>query len=189
MSGTDLREKLLARLQACIRTLAPGVVYSFPMGLTHRPIVSDLGGGTDPSLARVFSRMRSVQKFDMTDLPAVEIITAMNQPDVVTFHDDNLFRREIAVQIWAYVAAQDGGDGLDAVVRPDMNELVADLQVAVEAFPYWTNGADVTDPLWATHGPITITTKAQYTEPAAEQAIGILVLDYSIAYCFPRLNP
>lgn len=182
MSGTDLREKLLVRLQACLATLAPGVTYTFPMGFTHRAIETNLYG-------RVYSQMRSIQKLDMAELPAVEIITAMGQPDLVTPHDDNFYRREMSVQLWGYVAATDAGDGLNAAARPDMNALLADLQVAVEAFPYWTNGTDITDPLTATHGPITITPKAQYTEPAAEQAVGILVLDYSIAYCFPRLNP
>lgn len=182
MSGTDLREKLLARLQACVATLAPGVVYTFPTGLTHRAIETDLKG-------RVYSKMRSAEKFDLSELPAVEIITAMSQPDLVTPFDDNFYRREMVVQIWAYVAANDAGDGLDAAVRPDMNALVADMQVAVEAFPYWTDGVTVTESLCTSHGPITITPKGQYTEPAAEQAIGILVLDYSIAYCFPRLNP
>lgn len=180
--STDLREQLLSRLQACVSTLAPGVVFTFPAGYTHRAIETDIKG-------RCYSKWRGIQRFDLAELPAVLIITDDRQPDIVTPFEDNFYRREMVVQLQGYVASGDMGDGLDATVRPDMDAFLADLQIAVEAFPYWTNGADITESLCVSHGPITIMPKSQLTEPAADQAFGILVLDYSIAYTFPRLNP
>jgi hypothetical protein len=134
--------------------------------------------------------MRPVFRPDMTELPMVEIVTAMNQPDTIaTAFDDELYERTLNVQIWGYVAGKDAGDSLNSETRPDMNALLADLQVAVEAFPYWTDTGANPLPLTATHGAIVITPKAQYTEPAVEQPVGILVLDYAISFKFHRLNP
>lgn len=188
---SDLREQLLARLQACVSTLAPGVAFSYPFGYgaTQRTVESDLGGGSDPTQARVYSKMRPIVRPDMTELPMVEIITAMSQPDLVVALDDQMYERTMSVQIWGYVAGTDAADDLNSSTRAGMNALLADLQVAVEAFPYWTDSGANSIPLYATHGPITITPKSQYTEPAVEQPVGILVLDYSISYKFHRLNP
>jgi hypothetical protein len=188
---SDLREQLLTRLQSCIGAIAPGVVYTFPFGYgaTPRVIQSDLGGGTDVTQARVYSKMRPVVRPDMTELPMVEILTAMNMPDVVTPYDDNLYERTMNVQIWGYVASKDAGDSLNSETRPDLNALLADLQLAVEAFPYWTDTGANSIPLTTTHGAVVITPRSQYTEPAVEQPVGILVLDYSITFKFHRLNP
>lgn len=189
---SDLREQLLSRLQACLSTITPGLVFTFPafnaQGATPRTIESDLGGAA-PATARVYSKMRPVVRPDMTEMPMVEIITAMNQPDAVTPYDDQMYERTMNVQIWGYVAGKDAGDSLNSETRPDMNALLADLHVAVEAFPYWTDSGANSIPLTATHGAVTITPKNQYTEPAVEQPVGILVLDYSISFKFHRLNP
>ena len=187
----DLREQLLARLQACISTLAPGVVYTFPFGYGApvRAIETDLGGGTDPTKARVFSKMRAMVKPDSVELPMVELITAMNQPDVVTPFDDQMYERTVNVQLWGYVAGGDAADSFQSVMRPDLNVFLADLQIAVEAFPFWTDADTNTAPLTVSHGAITITPKTQDTEPAVGQPVGMLVLDYAISYKFHRLNP
>lgn len=188
---SDLREKMLARLQACISTLAPGVVYSFPFGYGApvRAIETDLGGGSDPTKARVFSMWRGIARRDVSAFPMVEIITAANEPDTVVALDDQMFERTVNVQLWAYVAAGDASDSEQQEARPDMNIFLADLQIAVEAFPYWTDTGTNTDPLTATHGPITITRKAEYTIPALEQPEGMVVLAFSVNYKFHRLNP
>lgn len=181
----DLREQMLNRLQATIATIAPGVVFTYPFTygeIVTRPCQSDLKG-------RVYSRQRAAVRADLTELPMVEIVTLLNQPDLVLPHDDQLFQRFVDVQLWGYVAGDDAGDGLDSSTRAGMDALLADLQVAVEAFPYWTDSGANSIPLTATHGAVTITPKAQYTEPAIEQPVGILVLDYSVSFMFHRLNP
>jgi hypothetical protein len=182
---------MLARLQACLCTLAPGVVYTFPFGYgaTPRTMVSDLGGGTDTTKARVFSMWRGIVRHDTSEFPMVEIVTPANEPDTVTALDDQMFERVVSVQLWAYVDAGDASDSLQQDARPDMNTLLADLQIVVEAFPYWTDTGTNTDPLYLSHGPITITRKAEYTVPALEQPEGMAVLSFSIAFKFHRLNP
>jgi hypothetical protein len=181
---SDLRERLLLRLQATLATIAPGVTFTYPFGYgaVPRPCETALAG-------RVYSRMRSAVRPDLTELPMVELVTLLNTPDTIVPLDDQLFERTVFVQLWGYVPGDDAADNLDSSTRAAMDALLADLQVAVEAFPYWTDTGANTDPLTATHGAVTITPRLQYTEPAVEQPIGVLVLDYAIAYKFHRLNP
>lgn len=177
----DSRELLLQRLQLSIKALVPGAVYTFPYGAAHRAIESDLGG-------RAYSRVNSELAAAPEQFPQVEIITAAGRADIIQPQDDNLYTREMGVEILGYVYGGDAGMDRDASCRPAMNALLADLQIAVEGFPYFTD-ATHTDPLYATQGPITIIPGQQYTEPAMQQPIGFVHLDYVFRYSFTRLNP
>ena len=179
---SDVREIILERLQACVKTLAPGVVFTFPHGQTHRPIVTDLDG-------RVYSKVRAQGRVDATEMPYVEIITSAATADSVReIADEDIYLAETRVELWGYVKAEDQGDGLDSVVRPLLNELRADLIVAMEAFPYWTS-ADYPEALARRIGPVTTVLQSQWTEPATDAPDGFLVLDYAIRYTFDRRDP
>lgn len=179
--GIDTRELLLVRLQVCMRTLAPGVIFTLPNGETHRAIATDLGG-------RVYSKMTAEEQLDRYDFPCVELITAADRPDSVTVHDDGFYERDVAAQIWGYARATDGGQSRDAAGRAALNALLADIQVAVEAFQFWTS-ADYPEPLTATLGPVIVTPGQQYIEPSTDDPIGFVALDYSFRYSFKRLFP
>lgn len=177
---TDMRDRLLTRLQTVLATLAPGVTYPQPIGVaTQRVIETDLGG-------RVYSRWRGIARPDPAEFPYVEIVVP--QADLLTCHDDGFYKREIAVQILAYASGTDAGDGLDETTRPTLDTMLADISACVESFPYWTDGVTITDPLTATHGPIIIIPRSQDPLPSAVPAHGVLVLDYTIAFLFPRLQ-
>ncbi len=179
---TDKREALLARLQACVKTLAPGVVFTFPHGATHRPIESDLGG-------RCYNKVRAEARVDSSEMPFVEIITSASSEDTVReVGDENIYLAETPVEIWGYVKADDQGDGFDSVVRPIANALRADLIVAVEAFPFWTS-TEYPDPITRLVGPVGTILTGQYTEPAIDAPDSFVKVNYSIRYTFSKLNP
>lgn len=179
---SDKREALLVRLQACVKTLAPGVVYTFPHGATHRPIESNLGG-------RVYNKIRTESRVDATEMPFVEIITSAATADSIRdVADEDIYLAETHVDVWGYVKADDQGDSLDSVVRPLLNELRADLIVAVEAFPYWTS-TDYPDPITRLVGPVGVVLVSQWTEPATDAPDGYLMLTFAIRYTFSKLNP
>jgi hypothetical protein len=179
---SDSREEILVRLQACIATLAPGVVYTFPGGRTHRPIETDLGG-------RCYSKVRPEASFDSSELPAVELLTNNSEDDTIReVADDDTYLADMKVQIFGYLKSDDAGDEKDAVVRAKLNAFRADLIVAVEAFPYWTS-AEYPEPIRRRVGEIETVLQKQMTEAAINAPDGFLTLDYAIRYRFSRLNP
>jgi hypothetical protein len=178
----DVRERILQRLQACIGSLAPGVVYDFPRGRTHRPITTDLGG-------RVFARALTQERYDATELPCVELLTHAGTPDTIReVSDDDLYLADMKVQVFGFVKATDAGDGKDAPVRAKLNAFRADLIVALEAFPYWTS-ADYPEAITRSVGPVVMVLEAVYTEPAISAPDSYVVIDYAIRYVFNRLDP
>lgn len=183
----DTREAILLRLQDVLKTIVPGVVFSFPGGLTHAEITTDLGGPLHP---RVYSMMRAQEKVDESECPSVEIVTSSSVADAVAVADDELYICDLNVQVWGYAKATDQGDGLDSTVRPLLNKLRADLIIAIEAFPYWTGvepwQAEDARRAWGVMGPVL---KGQWTEPSTENPSGYLVLEYVIRYPFNRRNP
>lgn len=179
---SDIRETILERLQACVKTLAPGITYTFPHGHTHRPVVTNLGG-------RVYSKIRSQGRVDATEMPYVEIVTSAATADTVReIADEDVYAAETRVELWGYVKAEDQGDGLDSDVRPLLNSLRADLIIAVEAFPFWTS-ADYPEAITRRVGPMATVLQSQWTEPATDAPDGYLVLDYAIRYVFNRRDP
>ena len=179
---TDKREAILTRLQACVATVAPGVVYTFPHGVTHRPIETNLGG-------RVYNKVRSQARVDSSEMPFVEIITSAATSDSVReIADEDVYLAELRVELWGYVKADDQGDGLDSTVRPLLNSLRADLIVAVEAFPYWTS-TDYPEAVTRRVGPIATVLQSVFTEPATDAPDGYLQIEYAIRYTFSRRDP
>lgn len=178
---SDFREEMLVRLRACIATLAPGVVYTFPDGRTHRPIETDLKG-------HAYDKARAEQTFDWSELPLVEILTSSSNEDAVEVNDDDLYSSEMNVDIWGFLKSDDAGDGKNAPVRAALNAFRADLIVAVEAFPFWTS-TDYPEPITRRVGMIQTTLKSQFTEPATHSPDAYLKLSYGIRYSFTRLDP
>ena len=178
----DHREYLLQRLQDVLKTVAPGVTFFLPLGGSHRPIENNLGG-------RVYSKVRSSARTDDTECPYVELITSEKTPDSVReTADEDVYLAEMRVELWGYVKASDQGDGFDSVVRPLINSLRADLIVAVEAFPYWTD-ATHPEPAIQRAGSVGTVLVSQWTEPAMDAPDGFLVLEYAIRYAFDKRNP
>jgi hypothetical protein len=180
----DAREFLLQRFQDVLKTVAPGVVFTFPDGMTHSPLQNDLGG-------RVYSLMRANAKVDATECPFVEIVTNPKSVDKITVGDDDLYHATISVQLWAYARATDGGDGLDSTVRPALNSLCADLLIAMEAAPYWTGSVSAPfESLIAGFGPrLSVTFTTRWTETATESAKGMAVLEFEVRYPFNKRFP
>lgn len=178
---TDRRETLLQHLEACVATIAPGVVFAFPNGSAQRVIETDLGG-------RVFSRAIPEARMSQLAFPAVEMLVDSAQEDVVTVSDDDLYHVEVPVSFVGYVSTGDAGTGGNPPVREELNKLRADLIVAIEAFPYWTS-AEFPEPARRRCGEITTTLKAQSTEAPADWPTGFCTLTYAITYSFSRMNP
>lgn len=178
---SDFREEILIRLRACVATLAPGVVYTFPGGRTHRPIVTDLKG-------HAYDKARAEQTFDSSELPLVEILTSSTTEDAVEVNDDDMYTSDLNVDVWGFLKSDDAGDGKNAPVRAALNAFRADLIVAVEAFPFWTS-ADYPEPIIRRVGLIQTTLRSQFTEPATHSPDAYLKLSYAIRYSFTRLDP
>lgn len=178
----DTRETILVQLQACLKALRPGVVFSFPFGKTHRPIVTDLRG-------HVFARVIPQARFDAEDLPCVELITSEGTEDAVReVADDDFYMADLNVTLWGYARSGDAGTDHDAPVRRVLNALRADLIVAVEAFPYWTS-AEYPEPIIRQVGLVTPVLLSSWTEPASDSADGFLTIDYALRYTFNKLDP
>jgi hypothetical protein len=183
MTTFDAREYLLTRLQTVLKTISPGVVFTFPDGTLSRPCVSDLGG-------RVYSKIRTQSRTAEEEMPFVELVTSSKMPDTVTPLDSDMYAADLKVELWGYVKADDQGDGFDTVVREKLNLLRGDLIIAVEAFPYWTsNPGFVFDSPRSVLGPIEPVLTSQWTEPAMDTPDGFLTLEFSIRYLFNRKNP
>lgn len=179
---SDVREEILARLQPCLATIAPGVTFTFAGGRTHRPIETDLGG-------RVYSNVRGEARFDSSELPAVEIVTNSDADDAIReVADDDTYLADLKVRVFGYVKSEAAGDEGNASVRPALNALRADLVIAMEAFPFWTS-ADYPEPIRRRVGEVEMVLTSQWTEAAINAPDGFLYLDYSIRYRFSRLNP
>ncbi len=179
---SDVREEILTRLPACIATLKPGVVYTFPGARTHRPIETDIGG-------RVFVNLRGEARFDSSELPAVEIVTNAETEDAIReVSDDDVYLADLKVRIFGYVKGDDAGDQKTAPVRAALNALRADLIIAVEAFPYWTS-TDYPESIRRRVGEVEMILIGQWTEAAVGAPDGFLYLDYAIRYRFSRLQP
>lgn len=181
MTTLDRREWLLVRLQDVLKTVAPGVTYTFPDGLPHRPIQTNLGG-------RVYSKQRTEARVDVSEMPFVEILTSSAAGDAVTALDSDAYAADMRVEIFGYVRSENQGDSLDADVRGKLNALRADLIVAVEAFPWWTSGGTLPSARNRL-GPIETILVSQWTEPAADYPDGYLVLEFVIRYLFNRKDP
>lgn len=177
----DRRELLLQYVEACVATIAPGVVFMFPGGAAQRATETDLGG-------RVFSRAIPEARMSQLAFPAVEMLVDSSQEDVVTVSDDDFYHVEVPVSFIGYVSTGDAGTGGNPPVREQLNKLRADLIVAIEAFPYWTS-AEFPEPARRRCGEITTTLKAQSTEAPADWPTGFCTLTYAITYTFSRTNP
>jgi hypothetical protein len=179
------REFLLERLQAVVATLAPGVTFTPPSWLPsppQRPIMTALGG-------RVYAKLRGQTQIDGTDKPYVVILTSPASADKVRPLDDNLYERKMVVGLIGYCQEDTAGDGTDSIVRGQLNQLLSDLQLAVEMFPYWTNPPAVVLPAIATLGPIIVVPLMEWTEPSMSTADGQLILEYEMTYYFHRFSP
>lgn len=179
---SDVREEILVRLAACLATIAPGVVYTFPGTRTHRPIETDLGG-------RVFVNLRGEARFDSSELPAVELVTNQGTEDAIReVADDDVYLADLKVRVFGYVKGNDAGDQKTASVRTALNALRADIVIAMEAFPYWTS-SDYPEAIRRRVGDVEMILQSQWTEAAVGAPDGFLYLDYAIRYRFSRLNP
>ena len=178
----DTREKILVRLQACLKTVKPGVVFTFPFGKTHRPIETDLKG-------HVFARVIPQARFDDEDMPCVELITSSGTEDGIReAADEDFYLADLNVTLWGYARSGDGGTDYDAPVRRMLNRMRADLVVAVEAFPWWTS-EEHPEPIIKSVGLVTPILTSWWTEPATDTPDGILTIDYTLRYAFNKLDP
>ncbi len=179
----DTRELVLSRVQDCVKTLAPGVVYTFPGGMLHAPIVSDLNG-------RCYSKMRAEVNVDSSCSPYVEIVTNAATVDAIEVGDDDVYFDTMTFDVWGYCYAGDQGDGLDSVVRPTLNQLRADLLIAVSAFPYWTGTApNQLDSLLKRIGNVIVNLTAQWTDPSTEAPYGQVHLIFTARWPFNKRFP
>ena len=178
----DRREAILQRLQDVLKTVVPGVTYSHPSGVEHREILTNLGG-------RVFTRFRTASQLDSSEMPYVILLTSDAQADTIEVNDNETYNASMMVQVWGFVRAADQGDGPNTAVRPLLNQLRADLLVAVECFPYWT-GLDVGQFEPAVRfGRCTPVLQTQWTEASNESPDGFMILEYLIKYTFTIFNP
>lgn len=180
MTALDDREFLLGRLATVIALIAPGVTFRTIDGGTTEPCTVDLGG-------RVWQRMRSEQRTDVTEMPCVELVTSAENGDSLEVISDTLYAATTQVQLWGYQKADDQGDGFDSAVRPLLNALRADIVKAVDAFPFYDPGDG-----FGTAGqrcpPCTVSLRSQWTEPASDAPDGYLVMVYDIRWLMNTKN-
>ena len=182
-TSTDRREAILRRVQALLKTLAPGVAFPLLGGVPHETIMSNLGG-------RAYSKPRAEAQVDSSEMPYVVIMNSASQVDTVEPLNDETYGATMRVEIEGYCKAEDQGDGLDAAVREQLNALRADVIIAMHSLPYWVGTEpDQIRPLQALIGPVIVLLKSQWTEPATGAPDGFLVLEFDIKYLFTMKNP
>lgn len=177
----DKREYLLQRLQLVLKQIDPSYTFAqLPPALSsHRQLVTVLKGN-------VFTKATPELGTDESAMPLVLVVASPNTPDVMGFHDDNAYTRELRVELWGFCSGDDGGNR-DSIVRAQLSALLADIAIAVEAFPYWTDG--VVDPALQQLGAVVITPTRQEVALPVQTALGSCVAEYSIRYTFPKLWP
>lgn len=178
------RELILQRTQDVLKTIAPATVFTFPNGATHTPITNDLGG-------RVYSKFRGEVAVDQEQRPYVEIITNAKTPDRIESKSNDWYVCTMAVQLWAYAAGDDSGDGLDSIIRPLLNSLCSDLIIGMEAVRFWgPSPVPPFDTLQVIFGPrLSFDLRSRWTRPAVQGPGGFAFIDYEISFPFDRLNP
>lgn len=181
---TGPRELILQRIQDVLKTIAPATTFTFPNGWAHAPITNDLG-------TRVYSKFRGEVAIDQEQRPYVELITDAKTPDKIESKSNDWYTCTMTVQVWCYAAGDDSGDGLDSIVRPQLNSLCSDLWIGIEAVPYWTGPvAAPVDSLKTIFGPrLSVDVKARWTRPAVQGPGGFAFLTFEVSYPFDRLNP
>lgn len=179
----DRRERILRRLEAVIKAIrGPGSTFPTWDGTASpREIVSDLGG-------RVYNRVRQ-DELTRDQLPAVDVLVDSSSPDSIETLGQELARATIPVQVWGYALSREENAQLSTGVRGPLNDLRADLIVALESLPWWTGpGVDEQDPL-SRHGAVSVEISRQWTEPDMGQPSGYLVIECNVSYLFTTGNP
>jgi hypothetical protein len=181
----DLRELILQRLQDTVLTVAPGVTFFFPDGMTHAPLVNNLGG-------RVYNKLRAESRISSDEMPFAEIINDPSAADTIEpGSDDDHYYATTNVKIWGYAYGEDAADGLNSPLRAQLNSLRADLIIAVSAFPFWSgpNPAQ-SDALYTGVAPGTsVVLTSQWTFIAPDTPTGVTVLEFAIRYPFNKRFP
>ena len=181
---TGPRELILQRIQDVLKTINPTTVFTFPNGWAHAPITNDLGG-------RVYSKFRGEVAVDQVERPYVEIITDAKTPDKITSQHDDWYTATMSAQIWCYASGDDSGDGLDSIVRPQLNSLCSDLWIGLEAARFWGPSPNPPfDTLQVIFGPrLSLNVTSRWTRPAVQGPGGFAFLSFEVSYPFERLNP
>jgi len=173
------RELILTRLQQTIAALRPGLALPFAEPLPHRTVMTDLGG-------RCYTRVRPGMRLDEAECPFVEIEHDYNGPEAIFVADDDLYFGEVNIALWGFQRAEDQGDGLNAIVRPLLNALRADLIMAVAAFPYWPSAEDPECVNRRLGSGVAVILRTQWTEPDQDSPQGFVVVELTVRYPLNR---
>lgn len=182
------REFLLERIVAVLKTIAPGVVYTFPFAQfgTYNAIQTDLKG-------RVYDKMRPFDKIDRASTPCVEVITSPAEQDTLRYLDNEMIERTVSVKLWGYVYGGTGGEIMPntTAARAAANQMDADISVAMEALKWWTDTSSpaTSDPLTALLGSIDVAHDTSWTDTETGQAWAMLVMGYRFTYTYNRRKP
>ena len=179
----DARERILKRFQDCLKTIGVGIVFVLPHAAR---------GTTQTNLAgRVFSRMVPDAELEGAQTPRVEFITSAGDADEISYGDDNLYFATTRVRLWGYCDSADAGVSPDATVRPILNQLRADLIIAMHAAPFWTGPEpDQTDSLVKILGArLSVNLLRQWTSVETQSPRGEVLLEFEIGYPFSVSDP
>lgn len=182
------REFLLERIKAVLKTVAPGAVFTFPFVQfsTYNAIQTDLKG-------RVYDKQRPIEKLDRASLPCVEVITSPSEQDQIRYLDNEMVERTVSVKLWGYVYGGTGGEMMPNATqaRADLNQLEADLSIAMEALKWWTDTSSpaTSDPLTSLLGAIDVMHETSWTDTETAQAWSMLVMGYRFTYTYNRRKP
>lgn len=148
---------LLERIRRVLKEIHPGAVFpvfALPLG-AHRQITTDLWGpdvtgASSAAGARVRGSLNGGDWWGVDRMPAVDVTPRIGEPDTVTYLSEETYEQTIPLQVVGYVPDPAAGaalnDGGDYDARAYLDAIAADIEVAMQALPYWTGtgpGEDV----------------------------------------------
>lgn len=182
------RTFLLQRIRAVLKTVAPGVVYSFPF-----PQFSAQTAVTTDLKERVYDKQRPLDKIDRMSTPSVEVLTSDSGQDQFVYLDNEMIERTLEVKLYGYIYGGAGGEATPnaTLAEAALDSMDADLSLAMEAAKYWSDSSspETSDPLTARLGAVVFTHENSWTDTNTGQAWAMLVQVWRITYTYNRREP
>jgi hypothetical protein len=171
---TTARELILTRLESAVGAIAPGFAFEFPGARPHAPLST--------VIKSVTLRERAILSVEAEQMPCAVIVADMTKAETLRVADGSAYLAEMAVTVLGFASADDAGDSLDSALRPKLNAMRADLEIACHAAQFWPTPSSP-DALGSLLGSgFGLRLVEQWTDNGLESAMGLCVLEFLINY-------
>lgn len=180
------RGAILSRVRRVLKEIKPGAQFPIPTGPIgfHPPIETDLK-------RRVFGQLMGAEWHAADGMPALDAAEALGTPDTLEPLSPLFYAGIIHLQIVSYFGDPNAGAAMGPNgtyrVKDLLDHAVQDIEVAMQAVPYWTGADDDATPLVA-RGNLVIVAKQFGTDIYPEGTWGDAHLLYDIHYSFMPLQ-